>query len=242
MVFLSWLKPHDWSAYMACMRARYLRRRRSVRVHRPTFIREVAADLSRHYAGFVGYHGCRPLDVTSYYREGLRCHDARTLDECRETVHRITRLPSEDVEAAIQALDRRFDVGCAYLVLDPRPLLRYSSHYLIYGSEFTMAVLAELARQGHHNFQYRLRECGTPTLFQCHIPFSIVKERYIVEIAESLTDEAQHHRWATITSAPWRDHSVVLHQGVPASAIVDHEHPLELTDMHDGGKTYRFAP
>ena len=241
-MFLSWLDSREWTKYVAQVRARHLRRRRSKRVHRPALVHDVASDLSVHYEGFVGYHGCRPRDVASYYREGLRCHDDRTLEECRATVREITGLPSEEVEAAIRAIDRRHDAGCAYLTLDPRELLQCSSHYLIYGSEFTMAVLTELTRRGRPNWQYRLRERGRPTLLRCHIPFRLVEERYIREIAESLVAECLHLRWRVVSDAPSRDHGVILHQNVPRRCVVGHDHPERLPDWHDGGRVYTFAP
>ncbi|MBK7832181.1 MAG: hypothetical protein IPJ56_07515 [Gemmatimonadetes bacterium] len=142
----------------------------ATRLSRERLTTAVQERLPGHYAAVVAYHGCRPVDVHSYYRHGLLRQTSETRLHLLERVIEITGLPEVEVQQAVLLATTKLDADRSFVVLDGRELVDDSPHYLIYGSEFTMAVLARLADMGHPNYQYRLKTLGVPTLFTCHVP------------------------------------------------------------------------
>src|SRR5437867_4360730 len=104
-------------------------------------------DAFRHlYRGIEVYHGCRPVDVSDYYRQGLRLGDRQALTQMARTVFLSGEFPEID-EARFEVALKRLsgiDNGVAFVMLDDRYLLQRCGHYLIYGSEHMCGIAAQL--------------------------------------------------------------------------------------------------
>ncbi|WP_312363069.1 hypothetical protein [Ensifer sp.] len=181
------------------------------------------------------FHGCRTDDAGLYFREGLRVHDRSTLTAKLRTI--IEENPELDfmrdrMEAAIQEVNNVTDEGRLYVVADDTALLRFAAHYLIYGSEWIVAVLGEPGRR-------ILRNVGVPTLLEIDLPLSMAGSGVRRELASKMLKE-----WARFAcntpdwSAPI-DFSICLRSDIPASCIVGHTHPIELPDPLQGRSLYR---
>ena len=220
---------------------RTVRRRDGVRAAR----RDLAVDLMvpllrQNFAALRLYHGCRPIDVRVYYTEGIRRHGPFILDRVRD-VYRSQGVPDHAIEAAIADTDLAVDRDRIFLALDDEQLIATAGHYMIYGSEAVMSVGAALMRLGYFDAQEKLLAIGQPMLLTCDVPFSLLQEHSVREVAESLYDEYRLARGRR----PWRpcsrDHTVVVRSDVPATAIRCHTTPAVIPDWHRNGLPYRFA-
>lgn len=239
-MLLSWENSKEWISFVARIRRDVLGDRGQDRISQHLLVNEVEKAICAHYEGFIGYHGCRPVDVGAYYNNGLLRHSDTTLAECRALALELSGVSSDAVDFAISKINRQIDLQKAYVVLDGRCLIEKSPHYLIYGSEFTMCIFARLAEMGYPNYQYKLKTRGFPSLLTCHIPFKLLKEQHLREIAETLVRYACDLRYRSSRNVPSLDHTVVLHVDLPPSFIVSHTHPNDLVDWHDGGRRYHW--
>ena len=128
-------------------------------------IDEVLADLLFGFRVRT-YHACRPRNALEYLNLGLRCLQAEEArSELRRLVYRHDRLACLRDEAVFAAALARVEMECrterVFVGLDDRDLLEGAGHYLIYGSEYLLAVLVQA---GDCYFQDVLKLEVTPTV------------------------------------------------------------------------------
>lgn len=195
--------------------------------------------LYSHFSHVRLFHGCRPVDVSAYYRDGLRRHGPGILTQARR-IFRAQGIPGASIEAAIADTDLRIDQDRVFLALDDRSLVKHTGHYMIYGSEAVMSVGAALIRQGYRDAQTALTKIGRPTLLSCELPLSTLSRHSVRQLAESLHDEHRQCRGRQPAVARVRDHTVVVHADIPGAAVRSHHTPPAIPDWHRGGIIYRY--
>jgi hypothetical protein len=137
-------------------------------------------------------------------------------------------------DAAIAEIDNTFDEGRLYVVVSDESLLKHGAHYLIYGSEWTMAVLGCSGRAV-------LKRIGVPTILEIDLPLRISSVYMRKQLAVRLLNE-----WTRLAcnlpdwSAPI-DFSFCLRESIPAKYVVGHSHPAALKDQHENYTVYRTA-
>jgi len=177
------------------------------------------------------FHGCRTDDAGVYFREGLKVHrwdeliaQVRVLVDADE--HRRDRKSVIEQTIAELGKYRNLDEGHSYVVLDERPLIEDSAHYLIYGSELISAAF----RQAGQGF---LRERGTPTMLLIDLPLSIADLHERCELARDMLQEwTRQIAWGCDEVAKV-DFTFTLKADLPREHIVGHYHPRELR-VHPG--------
>jgi hypothetical protein len=239
---LRWYDSVEWCAFVSRVRRDFLNANNINHVSRERLIAIVQEHLPRHYSAVVAFHGCRPTDLNSYYRKGLLRQTNEIRLQIVDRVIELTGLPRSEVQQAVLLATSEVDAERSFVALDGRELVETSPHYLIYGSEFTMSVLARLAAMGHPNYQYRLKSFGIPTLLTCHVPTRLIPSYGIREIASTLVEYAIRWKYRARKESPLLDHSIVLHGDLPPESIVSHSHPNNLVDYHAGGMKYRWKP
>lgn len=228
-----------WSLVVEAIRS--VRQRDGVRAApRERVLDLMAPLLQERFAEVRLYHGCRPVDVGLYYREGIRRHGPFILDRARE-IYRLQGIPEHAIEAAIADTDFEVDKDRVFLALDDEPLIATAGHYMIYGSEAVMSVGAALMRLGCFDAQRKLMTVGQPTLLTCDVPLSLLREHSVREIAESLYDEYRLARGRQPRRPSRRDHTVVVRNDIPATSIRCHTTPTVIPDWHRNGLPYRFV-
>lgn len=126
------------------------------------------------YTHVAAYHACRPIDKNSYLYNGIK--PANT-DEIINIAKEIFNDPNA-VDAAVQEIknDKRVDYleyGSAKIwFFISRTRVLVDSHYLEYGSELIRSIAGRLGDRAIE----KLSNLGTPTIFQCSIPISWLKE------------------------------------------------------------------
>lgn len=169
------------------------------------------------------YHGCRPVDVSSYYCRGLRGLDpgeqmkiARDL-LCADPYGRpmLDRLDARAKEIGTDGL-----AGRVWLALDHRFLIKYCGHYLIYGSEHLQALLAER--------QNLLLKRGRPTIFELNFPISHLQSTYRDFLARHLLRDWTRIRAGAGNASQLQDYGWSVQRTLPPEMIVGHFHPTEI--------------
>ena len=178
------------------------------------------------------YHACRPRDVLTYLNAGLRCLRAEeAIQDLRRLVDLHPQLSVLRDDNALAAALARVEIdgrtGRVFVGLDDRGLVEGAGHYLIYGSEYLSAVLAQA---GGCYFQNVLKIEGIPTVFVIDLPISLMRQSDLRDFARLLLS-----RWATnlVTgrrTAPDEDYSFDIRCDVPSTCIVGHYHPARIRD------------
>lgn len=181
------------------------------------------------------YHGCRTEDVGSYFRHGLRVHNRDELTDHLKSLiskHDELRHVKPTLDEEIAKVEKSFDEGRLFVVIDDTVLLDRAAHYLIYGSEWISAVL------GHNNRKVLLKS-GIPTLLEIDLPLKRANSAQLRRLAERMLTEwtmraCNYPDWHTPV-----DFSFILQFDLPPTWIVGHTHPKELKDPLEYGHVYR---
>lgn len=200
---------------------------------------EFVQRLTTYYSHFKGFHGCRPSSVRSYYERGLLGQNSDFL--CDNFRQIFSDVPKKHLEAAIgQLFDRiNSERGRSWFIGCDKYLLRYCGHYLIQGSEFVMSLAAQLHRSATgEDYRFRLRNYGTPTIFEVDIPVSLIPQEQHLAVAKMILSE-----WGQLISRRplgFGDEPpcYVVRQDIPPECIRDHIHPAKIEDPHKSRLTY----
>jgi predicted nucleic acid-binding protein len=190
------------------------------------------------------YHAASPENVASYYAHGLRTLDCVEWDGWIRAFYldgSFPELTADDVDGAIAELHSEQRQGALFLALDDRPFVHQAGHYLIYGSEYVMAVAAGLTRRKGRDYRRCLRGVGTPTVFACDVPISLLPGREVRYLCSTLIEGLIGHRRRRKGPAREVDHTIELRDPIPAPCVRGHYHPDEVIDYHDRGLQVRYA-
>lgn len=171
------------------------------------------------------YHGCRPADLDSYRKHGIRVLDCAAIvahtREWLETVPGMERLLPllSDMTERVGPATRE---GHVYFGLDDRFLVEHCGHYLIYGSEFLTAGF------GRHKEALTTR--GRPTIIEVDVPIGVMAPTLRSELASLLLRD-----WARIAARDEvrtysQNFGFSLRWNVPPSWIVGFTHPSRIPD------------
>jgi hypothetical protein len=191
------------------------------------------------------FHGCRPRQTETYYRQGIRVLNTKEANEqfiglCREN-GKHSNISEEDIRAAIESMSDSYGrLGQVYVGLDDRFLIKHCGHYLIYGSEYLQSLCSHLRGRTNHDLTPRLKHVGIPTMFQASIPVSQFTSQELGALAD-----AAFPAWAYCIAHRKRepgliDFAITLDHDLPPSSIVTHYHPEEIPDPFCGGLVYRY--
>ena len=159
---------------------------------------EVIVDaLKSTWTHIRAFHGCITTDVKSYYNQGIK---PLSLNDTNRYAHNYfvracPRLNSRSIDRAIKHVGQDYDASDerAFFALDCAHLLQHCGHYLIYGSEYLLALAGELTPMDSLgdacDLRWRLKGRGRPTVFACHLPIDRVEPGAVVELARLLVAE-----------------------------------------------------
>lgn len=208
---MSWLPDHHWLVDEFCDR------------------------MVGYYTHFKAFHGCRPIDMGSYLRDGLV---GQNKDHIQQVFRQMfSEYPPEQMDRAIAQFepDRPSEAGKVWLLGCDEELVTECGHYLIQGSEYLMALAGAI---GGFSAQRRLRDVGVPTLIEVDLPASYVSATQHMEIARSILS-AWGQRVARRplgfgSGAP----CFVVRRDIPPEHLRGHHHPARIVDPHRGHLAY----
>ncbi|MEM5434691.1 hypothetical protein [Paraburkholderia diazotrophica] len=200
---------------------------------------EFVSSLTRYYTHFKGFHGCRPLTLSSYYERGLLGQNSDLL--CSVFRELFYDVPKEHVEKIIQQFGDRGnrERGAIWLVGSDQYLVDECGHYLIQGSEYLMALAAHLGSSpGGEDYRFRLRGQGVPTVLEIDVPIGLVPAEQHVEVAKMILSE-----WGQLAARrplPFGKEPpcYVVRQDIPPECVRGHCHPERIVDPHRGHRLY----
>ena len=181
------------------------------------------------------YHGCRPADLDSYRKHGIRVLDCAAIvahtRKWLETVpdkERLLPLLSDMTER----VGTKTREGHVYFGLDDRFLVERCGQYLIYGSEFLTA--------GFGRLKEALTTRGRPTIIEVDVPIALMAPRLRTELASLLLrDWARIAAWDEVRTYP-QNFGFSLLRDVPPSWIVGFAHPSRIPDPLEQGRIRVF--
>ncbi len=176
------------------------------------------------------YHGCRPLSVDDYLKNGIRRRSKEELlkEACLRL--RSSRASDHNIKQSFEAVWKEYGYGVdnrgVYLNAWKDELLNYSAHYLLYGSELIIATAGGLALDEREAMKFRneLKKTGKPTLFVCDIPIEDIRKNFLDDIAANM---------------PIQEDTTILVDHVEPGNIVGIEYPEKLMDVYNGNIIYR---
>ncbi len=189
----------------------------------------LAERLRDSYDAVRAFHGCRPLTIDSYIRDGLKLadHEERT----RQAVELFTSarpwLTKDAVEKAA-AQQSGIDNQRVYACWDDRALLQYCGHYIIRGSEFLQGIAARL------HCQDLLEQVGVPTIIDIDVPMSFISIGDLQGLACEMSQSGRSR------NVPISDGAFTLRRPLPPSTIIRHRTVTEVIDPVNGMRPYRY--
>ncbi len=126
-----------------------------------------------NYTHIRTYHGCRPVDLESYFVKGINAYHSKELlqiaaDTFGLSINSLMKYDSES---------KPFISNQVYFSLFKQELLGESGHYLCYGSEYLLGIAVQLDKGVHGEFQKILSNIGIPTIFICDLPLNILSQQ-----------------------------------------------------------------
>lgn len=193
-----------------------------------------------YYSHIRAFHACRPAEMSSYIENGIAVQNQNQLqNKFREIFSEIS---ADKFNNALQknSFGSQVDQGKSYYSLFKNTLVEDAGHYLIYGSEYTLALIGTLAASDYEKRQYqrRLKTIGIPTLFEVEIPISYVPLPQLTSLVKVIISE-----WGQlVTKKPLGrcdEFCISLHRPLEARYITQHSHPPLIIDPLCNHSNYR---
>lgn len=200
----------------------------------------IVESIQAHDA-IVVFHACRPVDLGTYYRDGLLPSNTDQLNLLAQRIFSSVGCPTLDANtmAEVAASLGRSGDGEIHLGIDDRSLTEETGHYLIYGSEHLLNTAACLTSKLGFDFKNYLKSHGTPTLFTVTLPINLIPFEQIDFLAVHLQNKLLHE-FDPDEDPPLTDFSFKLREMIPSTCIVGHRHPESIPDQHQHRQPYRF--
>ena len=195
--------------------------------------------MSSFYTHFKAFHGCRPDTLASYHENGLQGQSAVSILSKFRLL--FSDVPQDELEQAIHKMKHReaSEKGKVWLSADDREMLKDFGHYAINGSEYLLALAANLGtgHNGKEDYRLRLRTIGIPTVLEVDIPVDLVPPLQKHALAKMILSE-----WGQLrTKRPLGTSSppcYIVRTDIPADCIRAHYHPSKIPDPHHYIRTY----
>ncbi|WP_431028639.1 hypothetical protein [Lysinibacillus sp. LZ02] len=175
--------------------------------------------LTDHYTHIRGYHGCRPLNLETYYKSGIR--NLMKEEALSETLIRLKSALISN-EKIIEVFDKIFEESEGiWFTVSKDELLNNAGHYMIYGSEALQEIAAKLLLHDS------LKHHGLPTIFSMDVPIKKITPFWLKVLEENILSQNCSGGYKTICA-------------IAPDEIVEHYHPKKIIDWHNGGQEYLF--
>ena len=201
---------------------------------RPAILDLVSAVTTR-WRALQACHGTRTDDVRGFYRHGLLPLDPHQVAERTRRVLQATHPDLDDLrfEEAVRSVGTRLGAGQVFLEANEEDLIATSGHYLLYGSEYGVAIAAALGGVGRIDYRQALKTTGRPTVFVCDVPLDLLPQLIVEELAANVAVIAFRELVRHLDRFSDKRETMFgfpINQALPPSAIVGHYHPRDIPD------------
>ncbi len=205
-------------------------------------------EFRQQYSHIRVYHGCRPVDVQSYYKKGLLLHDKDALVERFREIFLSGKFPELTEEMLQESIEEAapYSVGrdgelC--LIIDDRVIIERDGHYLVYGGEYLSGLVTNLPlKNSQEKYLPVLREIGKPAIIVINLPNTTeyINNNIIFEVIRYMITE-----WVFIIAHSRVDTNFYNGDGLAyrkpllPEHICSHYHPRKIRDsILEVGKIY----
>jgi hypothetical protein len=221
---LEWARPESWRPFIAGALERGIAGHTLVQELRATFLT------------LRSFHSARPVDVASYYRNGIlpltRAGWHALVAECflSNTTDPVV------ITMIARARDLQFELvqdGGVHFCCDERLILELDTYQLIHGSLSLLVVAARTDKACGTDLKSALRRRGRPAVFVCDVPFALISDDVVAELVAGLMAHDP-----TSATRPW-DFRYEIQSALPPTCVIDHYEPRCVPDLVYG---HHIAP
>jgi hypothetical protein len=137
-------------------------------------------------------------------------------------------LSEGDLEAAIATVGTDDRTGRVWFDGNEQMLVEECGHYMLYGSEYLIAIAANL--RGHRNYRQVLKTLGTPTVFVCDVPLELAGDPLVQELAgtviEMIFQELLGGKRFSLDEYRHRGMGFSIRKQLPPECLIGHYHPV----------------
>jgi hypothetical protein len=193
------------------------------------------------YTHILTFHASRPVDVKSYYMNGLQKISFESLQNRFREIYLNGTFPEiseTDIVDAIQSLSEDYSRNELYVTLDDREFISDCGHYLIYGSEYLSCLALRLKPESKYDYRSHLRTIGIPTIYKIKIPISMVHDddlRCLYNVGVRHWIYNYLHKRSQSSSI---DFTFLITDNIPAENVIDHWHPTKIRDWLNNGMLF----
>jgi hypothetical protein len=189
-----------------------------------------ASWLTANFRGIRCYHASRPIDLGTYFEQGLRpCDLNQTVESFYEILKAVNYTGKIDVQETFELFQGKSD-RFIYVILDKYDFIDQAPHYWIYGSEFMLC----LAQNTAYHLKDHLKTVGIPTIFVCELPFDLIDADELIGLYDRIKDTSG--TFNQMLNDVFSNYTIIVDNHIPANFIAGHEHPTErVQDFHAGG-------
>ena len=189
--------------------------------------------LLQHYGAIRACHGTSTRSLDAFYEQGLR---PLNIEEVHEMARRIflndqfPELSEANLQKAIEAVGPETREGHIYFEANEWFLKEMCGHYMLYGSEYLVALAAHLGR--NRNYRRALKGRYPPTLLICDVPLKHLRPETVAEFAGMALQSVFQELLDGPTYEPskWRGAAFSIQVPLDPSSIVGHCHPTITRD------------
>ena len=198
-----------------------------------------------HYGAVRAFHGTRPLDKATFYLEGIHPLEPKHFEKrARELFLNgsFPELSEESIQIGIEKAGYEEREGRIYFEANETHLMEFCAHYMLYGSEYLFAIAANIP--GSADYRQHLKKFGTPTIFECDIPLSLIGHDPLKELAGS----ALRSMFSTLVDPSYKHADMFsgaglcISRSLPPEYIIGHKTPSALKDPTFGRRLVQIHP
>lgn len=196
----------------------------------------LAERLFENFQALRAFHGCCPRDISSYYRDGILPLDYERAERFARSHFLSDAFPEISEDELLKAMEEcksQYRGGHVYFEANEKFLKDHCGHYLLYGSEYLVAVAATLTRQDRRrDYRHSLKGLGTPTVFVCDVPLELISSDIRLELAGSMLEVLFEHFLNKTYRHPQIGNSFGFstRKALEPEFIMDHYHPQVVRD------------
>lgn len=145
---------------------------------------ELADRLRKRYRALRCVHGTQTADLGAFYGEGLKPMVPKTIHDQARAIYlggQFPELTEEHLQRAIAQVGSDLRGGRLYFECNEKMLRKIAGHYMLYGSEYLVAIARHLP--GARDYAQVLKGRGTPTLFVCDVPLDLISHSVLTEFS-----------------------------------------------------------
>ncbi len=181
----------------------------------------------QEYTHIKMYHACRPIDIENYYKKGIQVANYGNLinvilPSILQTLD--ANIDKEHIEEEVIKLGN-FHNNAICFALDDTFTIKYSGHYLIYGSEYLSSIINSIDNKTNTRLMNGLKSIGIPTMFELNIPIYELNENDIYNIVNII------YNAINMKDGNYQiDFTFQVYKNIDPSYIVGFYHPPKIPD------------